>query len=286
MLGLTGFHNNSNTCYVNVILQILSHCELFVKESILLQDKYYNNALFSEWIELQKTYWEKNRIITLNPILTHVYPIFEEHSQHDSHEFYLFFLDLIERNMQTNYLMDKYFFGEFANIIDTIPIKNSGLVHERSSSAEKFCILSLDPKDSVDIAIKHWNMSELINNWESNIYKKHRPAKKQIFFNKTPKYLSIHFKIFEYDRNSFKKISKHINFEKNIDISAYCSKNTTNKTKYELFGVIVHQGSYQFGHYVAFILNNNKWFMYNDEIINESSFENVKSQSVYMLFYR
>ena len=72
MLGLSGFHNNNNTCYVNVIIQVLSHCDLFLKESLLLQDKYYDNSLFSEWIELQKTYWEKNRTITLNPILGYI----------------------------------------------------------------------------------------------------------------------------------------------------------------------------------------------------------------------
>ena len=86
--------------------------------------------------------------------------------------------------METNYLVDK-FFGEFANVIDTIPINNSGLVHERSSSPEKFCVLSLDPKDSVELAMKHWNKPELITNWESNIYKKHRPAKTNLFLQNT-----------------------------------------------------------------------------------------------------
>ena len=286
MLGLSGFHNNNNTCYVNVIIQVLSHCDLFLKESLLLQDKYYDNSLFSEWIELQKTYWEKNRTITLNPILGYVYPMFPQYSQHDSHEFYLFFLDLIEKNMGTDYLTNKYFFGEFVNIIDTIPINNSGLVHERSPSSEKFCTLSLDPKDTVEMSIKHWNKPELISNWESNIYKKARPAQKRIFFHKTPKYLSIHFKIFEYTHNRFHKIEKHIEFNSDLNLGAFCGKNTNNKIEYELFGVIVHQGSYQFGHYITYILNGNRWFMYNDEIITQCSFEDVKRQNIYMLFYK
>ena len=56
--------------------------------------------------------------------------------------------------MGADYLTNKYFFGEFVNIIDTIPINNSGLVHERSPSSEKFCTLSLDPKDTVEMSIK------------------------------------------------------------------------------------------------------------------------------------
>lgn len=57
-------------------------------------------------------------------------------------------------------------------------------------------------------------------------------------------------------------------------------------TQYELFAVIVHKGSLDTGHYIAYTKRNGKWYMFNDdefEIVKESD---ALSQEAYILFYR
>jgi ubiquitin C-terminal hydrolase len=51
---------------------------------------------------------------------------------------------------------------------------------------------------------------------------------------------------------------------------------------YNLFAVIVHHGNAGFGHYIAFCLHPvlNKWYCYNDEIVEEVKEEVVFRQQV------
>lgn len=47
----------------------------------------------------------------------------------------------------------------------------------------------------------------------------------------------------------------------------YCKNNKLDEDdmQYELFAVIVHMGSLNSGHYVAYTKRNRKWYLFNDE---------------------
>jgi ubiquitin C-terminal hydrolase len=53
---------------------------------------------------------------------------------------------------------------------------------------------------------------------------------------------------------------------------------------YHLFALVVHHGNAGFGHYIAFCLHPvlNKWYCYNDEMIEEVREEVVLKQQVYI----
>ena len=59
---------------------------------------------------------------------------------------------------------------------------------------------------------------------------------------------------------------------------------------YDLYAVINHTGSLNFGHYYANCLNNNQWYEYNDSNvmpINEIQLHNEMSAgNPYILFYK
>ena len=56
---------------------------------------------------------------------------------------------------------------------------------------------------------------------------------------------------------------------------------------YELYGVINHYGSMNFGHYTAYCKNNGKWKQYDDSKVSEINDENdVVTDAAYVLFYR
>ena len=55
---------------------------------------------------------------------------------------------------------------------------------------------------------------------------------------------------------------------------------------YDLFGVSNHQGQLQAGHYTAFAKNDNTWYRFNDDEIEDVENENqIVSNLAYNLFY-
>ena len=131
------------------------------------------------------------------------------------------------------------------------------------------------------------------NLWKCPKCNKNSQASKKIELYNMPKVLIIHLKRF----NNNKKINTFIDFPlTNLDISKYINKkrntNDTHGLKYDLFGVINHYGSMDYGHYTSFCKNmhDNKWYEYNDRIVNEiqpgKEYETIVNPNAYILFYR
>ena len=128
---------------------------------------------------------------------------------------------------------------------------------------------------------------------KENLYKcenckKELEANKKIEIYHIPKILIIHLKRF----NNNKKINTYIEFPLNdLDIKPFI-KSGDNVSKYDLFGVINHFGSLEYGHYTSFCLNykDNNWYEYNDRIANKiqkgKEKEVIINKNAYILFYR
>ncbi|CAF1159772.1 unnamed protein product [Rotaria sp. Silwood1] len=99
------------------------------------------------------------------------------------------------------------------------------------------------------------------------------------------------------------KITLHVNFDEYLDMAPYCTQSTlksisstcsklngttTNECLYRLRGVIVHYGkSINTGHFVAFVYNDvlGEWLRCDDHIIEQTTFESVKTSDAYILVY-
>jgi len=120
------------------------------------------------------------------------------------------------------------------------------------------------------------------------------------------------------------KITLHVNFDEYLDMAPYCTQSTSNSVLttrakqyetqskdclYRLRGVIVHYGkSINTGHFVAFVYNDNlgkkkrfvfilnlylinkknsigEWLRCDDHIIEQTTFETVKTSDAYILVY-
>ena len=72
-----------------------------------------------------------------------------------------------------------------------------------------------------------------------------------------------------------------------LDLSKYVIGYKKESYKYELFGVCNHSGNVLGGHYTAYVKNaNDKWYHYNDTIVQEITSDKIVTPGAYVLFYR
>ena len=119
-----------------------------------------------------------------------------------------------------------------------------------------------------------------------------------------PKTLIIKLKRYFQDGNTLKKNNKFIEYPETLDLSKYSCNGDIEK--YQLYGVINHNGVLNSGHYYSYVKNNIKdikdysnsnvdkslpdfddtWYLCNDSRVNVISIDEVlKSNNAYMLFY-
>ena len=86
------------------------------------------------------------------------------------------------------------------------------------------------------------------------------------------------------------KINDFIHYPINdLDISRYVSSPMNEQTKYDLYGVICHEGCANIGHYYSYCFNplKDQWFVYNDNIVNQiEDINTIITSSAYILFYQ
>ena len=145
-------------------------------------------------------------------------------------------------------------------------------------------------KISLEKCFNEFSKEEKLDNdnlWNCPNCNESLQANKKIELYNLPKILIIHLKRF----NNNKKINTLIDFPiKDLDLDKYISKEKDkdkdeskkymSETKYDLFGVVNHYGSLEYGHYTSFCKNqhNNNWYEYNDRIVNELQKEKKKKR--------
>ena len=155
---------------------------------------------------------------------------------------------------------------------------------------------SLKKRISIEKFFEEFSKEEKLdkdNLWKCPKCNQSSQASKKIELYNMPKILIIHLKRF----NNNKKINTFIDFPlTNFAISKYINKkgstNDTHELKYDLFGVINHYGSMNYGHYTSFCKNihDKKWYECNDKTVNEilpeKEYEKIVNPNAYILFYR
>ncbi|KAI7894875.1 uncharacterized protein EV154DRAFT_414363 [Mucor mucedo] len=148
-----------------------------------------------------------------------------------------------------------------------------------------------------------------------------RVSSKQAMFAKPPKVLCLHVARSTYSpTGDISKNPCHIQFPQVLDLAPYCTNGTLNTTpdlpissntttssvKYRLMSSIVHYGSHNFGHFIAYkrrlvaekcschaccddetVLthHDSSWFKISDERVDACSVDEVLEANPYMLLY-
>lgn len=268
-IGKIGLKNNGNTCYLNASLQLLTHSGEF----ILKLYKYYKNnknitLIEKELLLLIIKKWFSNEIIH-NPLNIQI-----ELSKKNS----IFKPEFCEQNDASELLC--CLIEEFQPLFKNIFISkfNSILIckkcNYRKERIEDFNILSLDVTNHLNESFKNFFKKETLDD-KVNCEKCN---KKQIFdkkfeINKLSNNIIIHLKRFN---NKLEKNKQKIHANNIL---------TLNNINYELRGTIVHNGSFQYGHYFFLGKNlSNQWFNYNDSVIYKLKLDEILSNG-YIFYY-
>lgn len=123
------------------------------------------------------------------------------------------------------------------------------------------------------------------NQWKCDKCQKPQNANKHLDIYKSPDILIIGLNRFKNSKKNNIFINYPIN---NFDISKYViEKDDQRSSLYDLIGVIHHSGSLDFGHYISYCKHqNNKWFLHNDNVVQEVNCQKIISNTAYILFYQ
>ena len=162
-----------------------------------------------------------------------------------------------------------------------------------SNSCEPFSILTLPIPDTKSCTIydciELFTKEEILagdNAWFNDKTNQRQDVKKGVKFWNLPKILILGLN--RYNNSNRKLQSLVVSPLNNLDLNKYViGYGGIENNSYELIGTANHSGNVNGGHYTANIKNlNDKWYNFNDQIINEIPEEKVVNVSTYYLFYR
>ena len=101
-----------------------------------------------------------------------------------------------------------------------------------------------------------------------------------------PQVLIIHLKRFDMESSSHRKIETFVKYPLELNMTKFLSSPTLGEEHvYDLIGVCLHSGSFERGHYIAYIKKISGWYCFNDSFVNSISVNDVISRNAYILFY-
>ncbi|KAJ9446023.1 Ubiquitin carboxyl-terminal hydrolase 10 [Diplonema papillatum] len=129
-----------------------------------------------------------------------------------------------------------------------------------------------------------------INAWHCGKCKEQVRAFKKLEVWDLPTYLIVNFNRFSMTGSHFsirQKIDSEVRYAEFLDVSTCMARDSPSprRTRYQLIGVSVHQGSATSGHYTAYSNAGGSWNHYNDNWVSKSTVEEACTPDAYILFY-
>jgi ubiquitin C-terminal hydrolase len=280
---MKGFMNIGNTCYLNSGLQMLIQNKDLCNKIIEYSDKSTILKIISNFINEYNN--GNNNVLIPKDIKTLVeqrQEMFVGFRQHDSAEFIVFLLDIIDEEIlkiskESQGLTPIFSFD--SNVRIKCKLKNCLNISEHT---EKNTYLLLDINNetkSLDNCYRLYKSSEML---EENIYycekcKNKTHASKKVNIINWPNNLIIWLKRFKQNGSRLEKIDNR------IDIPLEWRHNMV------LQGFVIHSGGLHGGHYIYVGLINGKWFLFNDSSVSEIQHEQQLNNylcSAYLLYYK
>ena len=138
---------------------------------------------------------------------------------------------------------------------------------------------------TIDDCLQLFTKQEEMKDIQCEKCKKKTLFKKHLEIEKLPRYLVIVLKRFKYNLTNSMKIQNLVKFPlQDLNLQNYVSHKNINN-KYDLFGIINHSGTLEYGHYYSSFNINGTWVQFDDSRVYELN-GGIESNKVYMLIYQ
>lgn len=273
-----GLSNQGATCYMNSMLQALYHLPAF-RELIYRMDPTsdkpdQDNIPLNLQVLFARMQLAKGTCSTKNLTKSFGWGDAESFMQHDVQEFCRVLLDNLEMKMKGTELekgIPNLFRGRYRSYV------RCTCVDYDTTREEDFYDLSMVVKDCPTLMKsfeKYIDTEELKgdNQYQTDKYGK-QDAVMGTEFLEFPEVLHLHLRRFEFDFRLERmiKINSRFEFPEELDLEEFLADSADHSRPcvYSLFGVLVHSGTPDYGHYYAFLRPTieQKWYEFNDSAV-------------------
>lgn len=261
---MKGFNNLGNTCYLNSGLQMIIQNKELCNIVFKFADR---STILQEYANIINEYYN-SRSSTINPktikkLISERNSIFSGFNQQDSSEFIIFFLDLINSEIN-KFSTDKNLVDKLYELEIQTNTKCKVLTCLNvSTNIEKPTLLMLNVDNTCntldncyDLSLKRVKLEGIEKYYCSNCEKK-RIASQRKVVSFSSNNLIVLLRRFTQSSDNFSKYSQEIK----VPIEW--------RNGYMLTGIVFHSGNLNGGHYVYIGKINNKWFLFNDSCVSE-----------------
>jgi ubiquitin C-terminal hydrolase len=316
-----GLINHGNTCFLNAILQALSHTPSFVLTlpSPLAQDSTPTLTSLASLL-LKKQHEDEHgghRSLSPLPLLSSLaltLPRFSQTPaphQQDAHEFLRLFCDELDRQTRAVGVLDTPTTPFMGSLHSVLSCQHCNTV--LASKIDPFLDLSLTlPQQKavrvvrgqpaplrLHACLSHFTRCEALATSQTVCQVCHAnnpPVLKQLKVHALPQTLVVHFKRFNWTSAVFPspvlciKARRYVQFPlRGLCLDEFLSDTCEQRNAlYDLSCVVVHHGKrIDHGHYTCYCLNvpENRWYHFDDEHVTQVRDEVVARCEAYLLFY-
>ncbi|KAF9932989.1 hypothetical protein FBU30_006813 [Linnemannia zychae] len=288
--GFVGLENQGATCYMNSMLQSLYFTNYFRKSVYDIATDDNEEPSQSVTLALQHVFYQlsisSKAVSTKDLTQSFGWDEVESFRQHDVQEFNRVLLENLEQKMKGTKADGaiQYLFG--GKTRSYIKCENVGY---KSSVVESFYDIQLNVKgcDTLRDSFLDYVKEETLEGDNQYFVEGHgfQDAKKGIEFESLPPVLHLHLKRFEYcpERQAMVKINDRHEYPEKLDLAEFVADGEQKTQlgedgyKYSLYGVLVHCGIMNRGHYFALLKpqKEGNWYRFNDDTVTQGTMADV-----------